>query len=544
MSAISRWVRFPISASTYIMDAQYGTPGVSRGTGNTADSFTIAGSANNQLKVSMDGEGTTYQVTLTSGASLDPRFVAKDIQRKIQALAGTVAALYEDGYKYCQAEFTNMDNFTGAQAGLGQFYVRSGTTGTASQVTITDGDSSVLTLLGLNNANRTETAGTVYHRGTTTQNSASWRPGTITMSGTYQGAFDDIYTVITSATLTLPATGTAGGGNTFGVANAGVCYVTGDWNYDSNTTYTITIDTTNGSTMGGGTGNVPTFVVNSSSTDDIVNAQELLYPNTYYALTTRGVYAKFTDYPFGNGDTFTIAAVKPVTVDGASATGAVGVAKVVWTSLRGDNATVAKATAETLTSIGTKGLSMAWAAGTLTARDEWRVFCRSPTPEAYGVTSMDYGNVTVTTNSAVKCHQFEIQSGAVTMTSVKFSLQNHGTFSHHDAGNDDTEFHFGTVGAGARGDGTGGAGTGPEWPSTAVTASDISVDKTGGNTGAPTSLYAAKDNLSVVASADSAEAIGNVGLVSDFVFTAIQLGSSETGANSTVNMRLYFDYSS
>jgi hypothetical protein len=216
----------------------------------------------------------------------------------------------------------------------------------------------------------------------------------------------------------------------------------------------------------------------------------------------------------------------------------------VWTSLRGDNATASSTTSASPVDIGTKGLTVAWSAGTLTAADEWRVFCGAPITEAYGVTSMDYGNVTVTTNSAVKVHQFEIMSGAVTMSSVKFSLQSAGSFSHHDAGDSDTYFHFGTVGAGNRGDGSGGAGTGPEWPGTTITASDISQNKTGGSTGAPTSLYASKNNLSVVASADSAETVGNEGLVSDLVFTSIQLGANETGANSTINHRLYFDYTS
>jgi hypothetical protein len=156
---------------------------------------------------------------------------------------------------------------------------------------------------------------------------------------------------------------------------------------------------------------------------------------------------------------------------------------------------------------------------------------------------MSYGNVTVTTNSAVKVHQFEIMSGARVLSNCKFSLQNHGTFSHHDAGNDDTEFHFGTVGPGNRADHSIlGAESGVEWRAS-VAATDIAADKTGGNTGAPTFLWASKDNLTVVADADSAEEVGNVGLASDAIFTAIQLGSAETGANSSINYRLYFDYS-
>ena len=534
MTAVSRWVRYPIAATTYISTTNVGTPGVSKGTANTSDSFTIPGSSANQLKVNIDGAGSPapYQLTLSSGTTLDPRFVARDIQRKLQAYSSV-----NNGFKHCQVSFIN----EGSSSGYGQFVIKSGTSGVTSAVTVTDGDSTVLTTLGMNSLS--EVAGNAYHKGTSTANSAY--AGTVTTSGTYQGAFDDAYRVVASSALLL-GTPAFGGGNTYGVANAGACSVGGDWNYDNDNTYVITIDTTNGSTMGGGTGNVPTFTVamSAGSGDTVATAQELLFANTWYTIGVRGLRIKLTDYPFGSGDTITVACTAATVVDGSNPTGAIAVAKVVWDSWRGDNATAASLTSATPIDIGTKGVTMAWTAGTLTAKDEWKVYCRAPHPEAYGVTSMDYGNVTVTTNSAVKCHQFEIMSGAVDMSSVKFSLQSHGSFSHHGGGDNDTYFHFGTAGAGTRGDGGGGAGTGPEWPGAAVTASDISQDKTGGSTGAPTSLYSAKTNLSVVASADSAEDIGNENLVSDFVFTAIQLGASETGSNSTVNYRLYYDYSS
>ena len=42
-------------------------------------------------------------------------------------------------------------------------------------------------------------------------------------------------------------------------------------------------------------------------------------------------------------------------------------------------------------------------------------------------------------------------SGGVEISTVKFGLQSHGSFSHHEAGDDDTEFHFGTVGPGNKG---------------------------------------------------------------------------------------------
>jgi hypothetical protein len=178
----------------------------------------------------------------------------------------------------------------------------------------------------------------------------------------------------------------------------------------------------------------------------------------------------------------------------------------------------------------------------LQVRDVWRVVTRSPLPEAYSVTNINYGNVTVTTYSPVKAHVFEIMSGAVDMSSVKFSLQSHGTFSHHDQGDADSLFAFGTVGCGNPGDYSGVAGTGVEWKS-GIASADLTADKVGGNVGAPTYLYAVNDNLAVVSSADNAENVGSSQLVSDFIFTAIKLGANESGANSNINYRLYFDFS-
>ena len=542
MTATSRWVRYPISSATYVSTAKVGTPGEARGSALAADAITIPGSSDNQLKVALDGQSAPapYQLTLTAGTDLCPRFIARDIQRKVQALYSTV--LVDDAakalaYRYFQCEFINF----GSAAGKSQFVCRSGSTGGSSAVSIQDGDSTVLTLLGMNS--QTTAAGTVYHRGSTTANTYA---GTTTITGTYQGQLDDTYLVYISDDQMITAAVAYGVGNTYGVANGGVGTVAGDWNFTSSTTYVITIDTSNGSTMGGGTGNVPTFTVSDSvGSDDVAVAQELLYADTWYSIGVNGVRIKFTDYPFGNGDTITITCTAASDADGiGSGTAALGAAVYRFSSARGDNSTASVVTSASPTDVGTKGVTVAFTSGTFAAGDEWRVFCRAPAPEAYGVTSMDYGNVTVTTNSAVKVHQFEIMSGAVSLSSVKFSLQSHGTFSHHDAGSLDTEFHFGTVGAGQRGDGGGGAATGPEWPPTTITASDISVDKTGGATGAPVYLYSSKQDLAVVASASNAEDIGSSDLASDFIFTAIKLGAAETGSNSSVNYRLYFDYSS
>ncbi len=533
MAAISRWVRYPIAGVTGFAAVQEGTRGLQRGTANTSDTFTIPGSVTNQMKINIDGAAgpAPYQITLSSGTDLDPRFIARDIQRKIQAAGAGI----NSGFENCQVEFSNYKSGNG----FGQFVIRSGTTDTGSTVAITAGDSSVLSILGLNSL-ATEN-GTNDRLGTTTDGINGAYTGTATVSGTYRGAFDDMYQLVIGQDQNVGSSAN-GGGNTFGVSNAGIASAGGFWNGDVTDTYTVTISTVNGQTVGGGTGNVPTFTVTSTQADNIATAQEILYSDEPYYIGTFGLTLSWTDAPFGSGDTFTIICTKQTTVDGSNATGAVATAEYQSRSLLGDDSTVSIVTSVGGTALGRKGLTIGFSdSGVLTPGDEFKVVCKGPTPEAYGITNMVYGNVTVTTESALKAHQFEIMAGAVDMSSVKFSLQNDGTFSHHNAGDSDTYFRFGTAGFGKPGDGVSNPNEGPEW-TISVTAADLAVAKTTGNTGAPIHLDSTVPDLAVVSSADNAEDVGNRSMVSDFIWTGIRLGAQESGANSSINYRLYFDF--
>ena len=131
------------------------------------------------------------------------------------------------------------------------------------------------------------------------------------------------------------------------------------------------------------------------------------------------------------------------------------------------------------------------------------------------------------------------------MSTVKFSLQADGSFQHHDQGDNDTEFHYGT---------SGGGNSAPGGGPTTNSQVEFSVDSDGlGNIDAtdidsdtpPSNLFATKADLAVVNSADNAESLGNFqgAVVSDFVYLAIKLGANETGANSTINYRMFFDFS-
>lgn len=315
----------------------------------------------------------------------------------------------------------------------------------------------------------------------------------------------------------------------------------GVFQHTSDIEYTISIDTSNGTTMGGGTGNVPTMTWTSTgNADDSAASIELLYPNYWYKLGTKGAMVKFTDAVFNTVATaWTVACTYPQYAQGTNTSSPIGTAMFIWSSTRGDDATTAYTTSSTTpVRLGTRGLYLT-VTGTnnLEAGDEFFVICSAPQPASYDITNLDYGNVTVSTESAVKAVMFEIMSGAVEISTVKFGLQSHGSFSHHDAGNSDTMFRFGTIGPGNN------AGSSPvdgkEWRQSVV-ASDISSDTP------PSYLYATKEDLAVVADADASQSIGSssyAGMCADPIFLNVKLGASEVGANSTINYRVYFDYS-
>jgi hypothetical protein len=203
-------------------------------------------------------------------------------------------------------------------------------------------------------------------------------------------------------------------------------------------------------------------------------------------------------------------------------------------------------TQTTGTQLGTKGATVAFSnSGTLSLRERFHVIGRGPQPIDSDTTQLNFGNVTVSTASPVKVVWFELISGAVSMSTVKFSLQSDGSFQHHDQGDNDTQFHFGTVGAGNTAPGGGPqSNSQTEFPVDSdgfgtVTAADIDSDS------APSFLFATVGDLPVVNSADNAEELGNYqgAVVSDFVYLAIKLGANETGANSTINYRMFFDFS-
>lgn len=534
MVAVSRFVEFSATGQTFASGnstqaVAKGTRGFSRGTGlgSGDDSFTIALNVNDQLAVNINGVGPNT-ITLASGTDLDPRFVARDIAYKIHSASS------DNAWKFAQCEFRNGGGGTNSR---NSFIIYSGALGSntsANDVNVTNpGPRDARATLGFDTVD--EQAGTDFAGGSYT--------GALTVSGSYGGQFDDLYTIMISDAETV-STATPGGGNTY----AGTVEVGGIYTGAAADTYTLTIDTTGGSVMGAGSTNVPVFTVaDTPGTDDNANPIELLYANHWYDVANLGVRVRFTDAVFGNGDTFTVVALP------ASGTGypkAVGAAKYIFTSSQEDSSkahSIAAVTTQTTgTQVGTRGVTVSFSnSGTLSLLERFFIHCRGPQPTNSNVTQLNFGNVTVSTQSPTKVVWFELISGAVSMSTVKFSLQSDGTFQHHNEGDADTEFHFGTVGAGS--DAPGGGSTSNsqvEFPVDSdgvgtIDATDIDSDS------APSFLFATKADLDVVSSADLAQTIGNYlgGVVSDFVFLAIKLGANETGANSTINYRMFFDFS-
>jgi len=523
MVATTRWISYSTTAGGVATDGNgsnyKGKLGYCRATGSVGDTFNI-GPTTNKLYLSIDGESGPY-ITLYSGTGLDPRFVAKDITEKLHNLGKAT-----NRWNAARCVYTN------SKAKGNSFEIFSGTLGSSSSVIVSTGG--------------TDDASSVLGFGTSTQQgglaSTNGFSGNITVSGTYYGFVDELYRiVITNDAYAESVVAPRGIGiPTKGLSNSysGVMTTGGVFNGPADLSYVLAIDVLNGTTMGGGTGHVPRLSWTSTGSDASTTSTELLFPNHWYKIGDYGLMVKFTDAVFNQvSPAWTIECKKPDYVGGTNPSGPVGIAQYVWASDRGEMSSIPVTTSSgAFTQLGSRGLSVKFnpvGSDSFNTGDEFYVLCTAPKPDAYNITSLNYGNVTVSTESNVKCVVFEIESGAVELSTVKFGLQSHGTFNHHKAGNNDTMFRFGTVGPANT------AGTSPtngiEWYP-GVVPGDIDNDVS------PVYLYKTKADLSVVSNADDSESIGNIGLMSDPMFVNIKLGSSETGANSTINMRLYFDY--
>jgi hypothetical protein len=524
MSAVTRWVKYDVTAAGVASTGGAniggrGTRGYDRASSPVGDGFTI-GTTSDRLYLSIDGGpvGSPF-ISLASGIALDPRFVARDITEKLHT------ANYNNGWKYAQCVWEN-----------NHLKIYSGSMAVGSQVVVASGINTAHLELGWGGA--ADRAGGVI---TTNPGDDNY----ISVSGTYNGFFDETYTIVISNKITL-GTPVQGGANEYG----GIAQVGGVFNYPSSVQYIIQSSDAGGPTPGGGTGYCPTLTWTTSPVvDDSSEPVEIRYADHWYKIGTLGLMMKFTDGIFNTtnlpDNAWTVACLPANYATGTVSNAPKGTAEYIWGSNRGDNATTSIVTPFAGNGdwnlLGSRGLYVQfdttdpYPGQELTAGDVFTVLGTGPQPSSYDITNLNYGNVTVSTESPVRSVIFEIMSGAVLIDTVKFGLQSHGNFEHHG---EDTYFRFGTAGPGNNA-GTGNQ-SGLEWRAN-VTHDDLN---NGTNT-PPDWLYATKYNLLVVGDADASEAIGTStfgGMVADPIWLNIKLGQAEVGANSTINYRVYFDY--
>ena len=522
MAAVSRFVLFDSDAETSISTdtnesvSGTGTPGYVESASAAPDTVTITTGVADTFGVSIDG-GAVRTITLPSGTNIDSRTLARVMEYEIKktALAPEV--------EHITVNYVN-----------NKFRITSSSLGTTSQVAVSHVGNSCLHLIGMA-LSQGGPLDVSTPAGSATTNNASFT-GNFTAGGEYKGQFADIYTVMigTEHPVQDPV---PSGGNVYPVTPSGNVQSAGDWNEGSNETYTLTISTTNGNVMNAGTGNVPTFS-STSTLGDNTSSTELLYSDYWYEVGSKGLLVKFADFPFGNGDVFTVTCSAIAYASGTSTAADVGDAEYVWSARAEGKSATSTTTSDSLaTAIGTRGVTGAWDdSGQLTRRDEFRVICSGPQPNTVGVTTLNYGSVTVSTYSEPKAVWFELESGAVVLSNTKFGLQSNGTANFHNPGGGpsfDTFFAFGTGGNATPGaDGT-------EWKKDIDPASDLSSDTP------PAYLAATEDNLSVVSTAAASETVGVAAgeMVTDFIHLAVKLGASETGANPSIVYRCFFDFS-
>ena len=277
MSAITRWVKYDIDAVGAAGDGNgegcVGTRGYSFGIGtvSTADGISI-GPTTNRLYVNIDGHNPPGSyITLYSGSLLDPRFIARDITEKLHNVDSA-----NERWANAVCVWDSGDWLDASGEADNRFRIYSGTLGTSSSVTVaTSGTNTAHAVLGWDSKQESG--------GAATSNTFN---GTASVSGTYYGLYDEIYTVMMSNDNNGGSTRGIGALDKTNIVYGGDATIGGVYTGSSDRTYQIDITVTNGTTMGAGTGNVPLmrWWVSTGAADDMGAGKytELLYSNHWY----------------------------------------------------------------------------------------------------------------------------------------------------------------------------------------------------------------------------------------------------------------------
>ena len=537
--ALPRWVEMytnpsGVGLSSYLnaghnLDYMYGrgTPAALRGA--TPPSIPISlGSSECNLMITMnDGTQASSKIfTLASGNNLDPRVIARDITDRMHREYPVNSSIWTNAY--CLWWYN-------------AFELRSGICGHNASATVNYTDGSAATKLGFTHevsaygSDNDRLYGGGIAAGNKTANTYS---GSLTISGTsFADSWDEYtFTAINSdagtgqgtASIVTHASGTYPGTVTLG----------GIYNYTDGTTYHVQV-TVSGSAsyMNGVKGAVPRLTWYGDTGDTTMSGGyiELLYPNHPYPLGNKGLWIKFSDAPFSYpGDFWQIAASGIVTPVGYDYQWGSAMRKIIWSSVKGDVQWTPQSTATfgNYFQVGRKGIYVSANQDyNVAPGDTFRVRVPGPVPYSYDITSINLGNITVTTASRVFCIRFDLYGGATELTNVKFSLLNDGGMGYHDGTN--TYFPWGTVGGGNPSVNT---NYDVGWWSQ-VNVQDLVPPK-------PSYLSAIDQNLTVVSTADDSKDIGIApydALISDYIFCAVRLGADESG-QKTVIYRCYYDY--
>lgn len=537
-----RWVEYFTNSSGTTMSSSQnaghtnsgmygrGTPPALRGSTPSEIPITLA-SDSNKLNIRMhNGVSESSKVyTLASGTNLDPRVIARDITDQMHRNPPVNHAVWTSAR--C---FWNYDAFE----------LRGGICGYNATVTIDSTTNSAHTKLGLSTGVTVHGSDNnrLYNGGLATDGKSvnTWS-GSMTVSGTSFASSWDEYTIVAvnndagtgqgSASIVTHASGTYPGTVTLG----------GVYNYSDSTTYHVNV-TVSGSAsyMNGVLDAVPVMDWYGTGGDTVSSgSQQLLYANYPYPLGNKGLWIKFSNAPFSYpGDSWQILASGIIAPSGYNYQWGSAMRSVIWSSIKGDTSwditpnSGNTATFNNYFAVGRKGIYLSANQDyNVAAGDTLRVTLPGPVPYSYDISSINLGNITITTSSRVFTVRFDVIGGAVELTNVKFSLLSNGGMGYHDGVN--TAFRFGTVGAGQPATTT---NYDIGWRND-VQVSDLVPPK-------PEYLHTIVANLSEVSTADDSQTIGIDefdGLISDYIFNAIQLGADESG-QKTVVYRCYYDY--
>jgi hypothetical protein len=256
----------------------------------------------------------------------------------------------------------------------------------------------------------------------------------VSLSGLYTGIDTDTYWVKVSGESSY--TITPGTNNVYN----GTLYVAGNFDSSSSITYTISIDTTDGNIANNSVGFLPKFSVSSTSDDDTPVDCFILCYDTWYEIGNKGVRIKFSEYPFGNADSFQIDCQTPLTADGTNTQANEEDVKFIILTEESSSAPTTLSTGNILTL--PKGIELTFDNGTYTKGDTFvvKVFAGNYSD----VAQFNMGAIEIGATTFLYGVRLIAKQGAFGFKSCKVAISSLGDIV--DYGYSKSEFEIGTIG--------------------------------------------------------------------------------------------------